>query len=242
LTQGRAKLDRDFDELNSKLCCMRLQGAEVSKLSSMMVESQRLLNRLGEEVDKVKKTNTCLVARTQQLEIQKERTRAYQDKLKAKMQLVRAKDKQLQEKEEKLRLKKKADSQLALLKQKLSKVVVDDRPALGGGDAETEGESPEGIRRFARSNTVKTLAAQEKVNRILEECQRQNKTFKALMPKLSSLPTLIKGPHVSPVKSSCSSSIEAREQGHTEPLIRSEHGKLTRVKQDQMELLTSLNQ
>jgi hypothetical protein len=230
LTQGRAKLDRDFDELNSKLCCMRLQGSDVSKFSVMMEESQRLLTRLGGEVDKVKKTNTCLVARTQQLEIQKERTRAYQDKLKAKMQLVRAKDKLLQEKEEKLRLKEKADSQLALLKLKLSKVVVDGGRTLGGADAEFEGESSEGLRRFARSNTVKTLAAQEKVNRILEECQRQNKTFKALMPKLSNYPTLIKGNQVSPVKSSSSSSIEARAQGLTEQIFRREHGRFDQGK------------
>jgi hypothetical protein len=248
LTQSRDKLERDAEELRSRICCMRLQGSDVTKFSVMLTEAQTLLSQLNYEVSKAKRTNTCLLARGQQLEIQSEKTRAYQAKLKAKMQQVKEKARLLSKKEEELSRQTQTKSQLAQLKEKLSRVLAENKPMVQErtrGNPEGEVGVPEVGRRTMRSNTVRTMESQEKVNRILEETKRQNKTFKALMPKLSALPTevpLTRTNSVSPMKSQIASAdnpMDRREQDlkATEQLVRIEQLKLSRLKQELSELL-----
>jgi hypothetical protein len=249
LTQRRDKLEREAEELRSRICCMRLQGSEVSKFSGMLTGAQTLLSQLNYEVSKAKRTNTCLIARGQQLEIQNEKTRAYQAKLKAKMLQVKDKAKLLSIKEEELSRHTQTKSQLAQLKDKLSRVLAENQPNGQERDRDrSKGEVglPEGERRPLRSNTVRTMESQEKVNRILEETKRQNKTFKALMPKLSVFPTEVpqhtRTNSVGPMQSQTASvdnPAEQREQDlkATEQLVRSEQLKLSRLRQELSELL-----
>lgn len=225
-SNSRERYEREVEELEMKICCMRMQGSDVSKFTFMLEMSQKLLAQLQVEVDKTKRINTTLLARQQQLEIQNEKTKAYQAKLKAKMQIVKGKAAQLLKKEEKLAAKKEKASQMFQLKDRLEKALVKRTQAAAEvilDEAVKAEPSDELVRRLPRSQTVRTQASQEKVNKILEETARQNRTFNSLIQKLAVLPqksSQPKGTHPSPVKPQSAYCSAHTEQNQREKVLK----------------------
>lgn len=258
LSHSRDRLERELEDLDTKICCMRLQGSDVSRFSLMMEKSKTLLAQLQGEVNKSRRINTGLTARQQQLDIQKVQIKEYQAKLKAKMKIVKHKATVLHKQEEDLVTRTSRTSQLSELKNKLELVLSDQ----GKPSAEIPQLEPklisagiEGGRRMPRSQTVLTLASQEKVNKILEQTQRQNKNFTSLMQKLSVLPktpqheALPKATPSSPVKTESTSrrtyekSFEQREREleQREQQLRCEQRRLIKVKEELQELIPLLS-
>lgn len=182
------RLERDYVDLAEKICSLRSHHLDWTKVGQFMEEAQKLLGLLNKEFKKAKVANVRCLAKAQQLDIQKEKTKQYQTKLKTKMDLVRKKAMRIKEQEDEMLRKVDAEkAKLTQFKEKIFKVLNEDKSLYQPRATLTYEEiGSESARRTLRTPIKRRPNySREKFDKILEETQRQNRNFQALMPKLA---------------------------------------------------------